>query len=135
MVMLPMGALAQQMTITTDSVGQLGQQLPDSIRYTMQELKICGPLNGNDLKVIQLITSRLKPKKPTDQVLTMLDLSEANIIEGKGNFRTRADVLPAAMFLNCKALERVVLPNGTLEVSRSCFSGCVSLREVEIPDG
>ena len=72
MVLLPMGAMAQQMTITTDSVGQLAQQLPDSIRYTMQELKICGPINGNDLKVIQLITSRLKPKKPTDQVLSAI---------------------------------------------------------------
>ena len=126
--------LAQQMTVTVDSVGQLSKQLPDSIRYTISELKICGPLNGSDLKIIQLMTSRLKAKKPTDAVLTSLDLSEATITESKGGFRTRADLLPAAMFLNCKALEKVALPNGTNEVSRSCFSGCVSLKEVIIPE-
>ena len=70
--------LAQQMTVTVDSVGQLSKQLPDSIRYTISELKICGPLNGSDLKIIQLMTSRLKAKKPTDAVLTSLDLSRSS---------------------------------------------------------
>ena len=127
--------LAQELTVTVDSVGRLAQQLPDSIRYSMTELKISGPLNGNDLKIIQLITRNARTRKPTDQVLTVLDLSEATITESKGSFRTKADVLPAAMFQGCKNLERVVLPNSTIEVSRSCFSGCVNLKEVEIPDG
>ena len=124
----------QQMTVTVDSIGQLGQQLPDSVRYTMSNLKICGPLNGSDLRVIQLITNRLKAKKNNEVVLTELDLSEATIVEGKGTFRTAANMLPAAMFLNCKALERVVMPKTTPGISRSCFSGCVSLKEVIIPD-
>ena len=134
MMLLSLTAGAQQMIVTVDSVGQLARQLPDSIRYTMSELKICGPLNGSDIKIIQLIVNRLKAKKASEHVLTALDLSEATIVEGKGSFRTSADMLPAAMFLNCKALERVVLPNATPEVSRSCFSGCVSLKEVVIPD-
>jgi hypothetical protein len=74
----------QQLTVTVDSVGLLGQQLPDSIRYTMSSLKICGPLNGSDLRIIQLITNRLKAKKSNETVLTELDLSEATIVEGKG---------------------------------------------------
>ena len=40
----------------------------------MTELKICGPLNGSDLKMIQLITNRVRPKKATDAVLKLLDL-------------------------------------------------------------
>ena len=116
---LPFTSAAQQITVTVESEGELGNQLPDSIRYSMTDLKICGPLNSSDIKVIQLITSRLKAKKSDDQVLTSLDLSEAKIAEGKGLMRSRADVLPAAMFLNCKTLERVILPNDLTEISRS----------------
>ena len=49
---LPFTAAAQQLTVTVESEGQLGDQLPDSIRYSMTDLKVCGPLNGSDLKVI-----------------------------------------------------------------------------------
>ena len=73
----PLMSLAQELTVAVDTVGQLASQLPDSIRYTMSELKNSGPLNGNDLKIIQLITNRLKPRKPTDVMLTVLDLSDA----------------------------------------------------------
>ena len=59
MICCPLFAMAQEMTVTVDSVGQLASQLPDSIRYSMTELKITGPLNGNDLKIIQLITNRI----------------------------------------------------------------------------
>ena len=131
---LPFTSAAQQMTVTVESEGELGNQLPDSIRYTMTDLKICGPINASDIKVIQLITSRLKAKKSNEQVLTSIDLSEAKIAEGKGLMRNSANVLPAAMFLNCKALERVILPNDLVEISRSCFSGCISLKEVVIPE-
>ena len=130
----PFIAAAQQIIVTVDSVGKLGEQLPDSIRYTIEDLKICGPLNGTDIKVIQQMTSRMRPKKAGEAVLKSIDLSEASIPEGKGSFRTKADVLPAAMFLNCKVLERIVLPNTTQEVGRSCFSGCTNLKEVVFPD-
>ena len=56
-------SLAQQLTVNVDSVGQLAAQLPDSIRYTMEELKVCGPLNGADLKIVQQIANRNKAKK------------------------------------------------------------------------
>ena len=131
---LPFTSAAQQMTVTVESEGELGNQLPDSIRFTMTDLKICGPINTSDIKVIQQITSRQKAKKSNEQILTSIDLSEAKIAEGKGLMRNDANVLPAAMFLNCKALERVVLPNELAGISRSCFSGCVSLKEVVIPE-
>ena len=135
LLFVPLISLAQELTVNVDSVGQLASQLPDSIRYSMSELKISGPLSGNDLKILQLITRNPRVKKASDQALKVLDLSEATISESKGSFRTKADALPAAMFQGCKTLERVVLPNTMLEVSRSCFSGCVNLKEVELPEG
>ena len=41
--------VAQKMTVTVDSVGKLSEQLPDSIRYTIEDLKVCGPLNGSEI--------------------------------------------------------------------------------------
>ena len=131
---MPLTSAAQHLTVTVDAEGQLGAQLPDSIRYTMTDLKICGPLNTNDMKIIQLITSRVKAKKSGEQVLTSLDLSEAEIAESKGVVRSSANNLPSAMFLNCKALERVVLPDKMTELSRSCFSGCIKLKEVVLSE-
>ena len=77
-------AAAQQLTVTVDSVGQLGTQLSENIRYSMTDLKICGPLNASDLKFIQQLTNRVKAKKSNSQTLTSLDLSEAEITESKG---------------------------------------------------
>ena len=63
---------AQQLTVTVDSVGKLAGQLTDSIRFKISELKVCGPLNSNDLKVLQQIANRVKPKNPKDVLLTEL---------------------------------------------------------------
>ena len=126
---------AQQLTITTDAEGQLAQLLPDSSRNSVEELAISGPLNGNDMKIIQLIANRNRIKKGSDRMLRVLDLSEATLTGGKSSFRMKAGTLPAAMFLNCKSLQKIILPNTTSEVSRSCFSGCVNLEEVIIPEG
>ena len=115
-------------------MGLLATQLPDSIRYTIERLKISGPLNGSDIKVIQQMTSRVRPKKAGDAVLKEIDLSDATIEEGKGTFRTRGGVVPAAMFLNSKVLERITLPATAIEIGRSCFSGCINLQEVVLPE-
>ena len=45
---------AQSLTVNVDSVGKLAGKLPDDIRYSMSELKICGPLNGSDLRIVQV---------------------------------------------------------------------------------
>ena len=102
---------AQQLTVKVDSVGQLAGKLTDDIRFSMSELKVCGPLNTSDLRLLQTIAGRgVKPKRASNHHLLALDLSEASIPESKGAIRMRAGALPAAMFLNCKDLERVVLP-------------------------
>ena len=126
---------AQELVVTVDTVGQLATRLPDSLRFSMTELKITGPLGGNDMKLLQSILKNPRQKKPTDKVLTAIDLSEVSVQDSRGSFHTKADMLPASMFLGCKNLERVSLPAALTEVSISCFSGCVNLKEVELPGG
>ena len=79
LALLPLMATAQEeeLTVTVDSVGTLAQLLPDSIRYSHSSLKICGKINGNDLRILKMITSHLAVKKPSERLLTELDLSEA----------------------------------------------------------
>ena len=125
---------AQELVVTVDTVGQLATRLPDSLRFSMTELKITGPLGGNDMKLLQSILKNPRQKKPTDKVLTAIDLSEVSVQDSRGSFHTKADMLPASMFLGCKNLERVSLPADLTEVSISCFSGCVNLKEVELPE-
>ena len=126
---------AQELVVTVDSIGQFGTRLPDSLRFSMTELKITGPMGGADLKILQNMLKNPRQKKSTDKVLAVLDLSEASIVESRGSFHTKTDILPSSMFQGCKNLERVILPSSTQEVSISLFSGCVNLKEVEVPEG
>ena len=126
---------AQITTITVDSVGKLSTLLPDSIRFTYEELKVCGPLNTSDIKTLQLMANRTKPRQEGHRLLRVLDLSEVTLPEGKGLFKSKAGVLPVSAFMGCKSLERVVLPESSTEISRSCFSGCSSLKEIVVPKG
>ena len=132
--LLPLASSAQKLTVKVDSVGQLASKLPDSLRYSMSELKIKGPLNGSDLRLLQTLAGRLKPKRAGNHQLQVLDLSEASIPEGKGMFRNKANVLPSALFLNSKDLEYVILPTTLTEIGRSCFSGCINLKKIELPE-
>ena len=133
LTVLPLASSAQEMTVRVDTVGQLASKLTDDIRFTMSELKVCGPLNGNDFRILQTIAGRAKPKRASGHKLLVLDLSEVTIPENKGGFRTHEDVLPAALFINCRDLEHVILPSSLVEIGRSCFSGCVNLKTVTLP--
>ena len=58
MATMPLMALAQQKNISVDSVGTLERQLPEDVRFKIAELKVSGPLNGADLKLLGQIVTR-----------------------------------------------------------------------------
>ena len=58
LAMLPMLFVAKAETIKVDSVGKLATVLPDSVRFTIADLSVSGPLNGADLKLLQQIVTR-----------------------------------------------------------------------------
>ncbi|MEE1316795.1 MAG: leucine-rich repeat domain-containing protein, partial [Prevotella sp.] len=54
LALLPMIAMAQeQLNVTVDSVGQLETKIEESVRTKISELKVSGPLNGKDIKLLQ----------------------------------------------------------------------------------
>ena len=127
-------AVEEQLVIKTDSVGQLSKLLPDSIRFSISELTIQGPVNGNDLRIVKDIAAHTTARKAEERVLISLDMSEAVLTETKGAFRTASDCFPAGLFFNSKTLQRMVLPAGMRIISKGCFAGCASLREVVFPE-
>ena len=120
--LLPMLAQAQQMNVSVDSVGMLGKELPDSVRFKVAELKITGPLNGADLKLLsQIVTrTRVNKKVPGECLVTSVDMSEAVIREGKEGMRTENNTMPNGLFAGAKALVKAIgdtLPGARLSVS------------------
>ena len=135
--MLPMLFVAKAGdTITVDSVGKLAILLPDSTRFTIAELKISGPLNGQDLKLLQQIVTRTKTNKknPAECLVTSVDLSDAIIVEGKDGLKTQNGVLPANLFAGAKNLQTVILPQTIIGIGKSCFEDCESLTDFTLPE-
>ena len=112
LALLPMLFTAKAADIKVDSVGKLATLLPDSTRFTIAELKVSGPLNGQDLKLLQQIVTRTKTNKknPDECLVTSVDLADAIIVEGKEGVKTKNGELPASLFAGAKNLQKVVLP-------------------------
>ena len=50
---LPMLAFAQTTkNVTVDAVGQLAKQIPNDEKFKISELKVSGPLNAADIKLL-----------------------------------------------------------------------------------
>ena len=135
--MLPMLFVAKAAeTIKVDSVGKLAALLPDSVRFTIADLSVSGPLNGADLKLLQQIVTRTKTdkKNPNECLVTSIDLSGATIEEGKDGMKTKAGELPSGLFSGAKSLTKAVLPQGITTIGKSCFEGCESLIDITLPE-
>ncbi len=133
---MPLLAMAQNKTsVTTDAAGQLASKIAEGDRFKIAELKVSGPLNGADIKLLQQIVNRTKAKEKNGECLVKsLDLSEAIITEGKDGMKTKANELPASLFAGAKELTKVALPQGIINISKSCFQDCKALVTLAIPE-
>lgn len=74
---LPLMAMAQtQTSVTLEAAGQLSEKIAEADRFKIAELKISGPMNGADIKLMQEIVNRTKAKTKNGECLvTSVDLS------------------------------------------------------------
>ena len=124
---------AQTLNITVPSAGKLAEQLTDSVRFTVENLTVSGPLNSADLKIIHLIAARAKVKKGGERLLTALDLSKAVIVDEKKNDTITTNALPINFLNGSKSLKSLVLPDHLTSLGRSSIAGCSNLQKVIIP--
>ena len=102
----------------------------DFSAYGQTALKVCGPLNGDDVTAIRAAIA---------SHFTSLDLSDARITaEGKfvysgSSYPMKADRIVRSMFAGLGTLQSVVLPGSITDIETYAFQNCTHLAGITIP--
>ena len=124
--------ITKQITIKLEKAGTLPARFGSSRKYKITNLKIIGEINGTDLRMIR----EMAGSNSTDGKLSVLDLSEAKIIEGGNNgYYTSNDVIGNYAFEGCSGLTSLTLPTGITSIGYGAFIGCSGLTSLTLPAG
>ena len=137
--------ITKQITIQLEKAGTLPDRIGSSRKYTITNLKIIGEINGTDLKMIREMAGSDYRGNSTDGKLSVLDLSEAKIVEG-GNYYysenyysnfhyTSNDVIGSYAFYGCSGLTSLTLPARITSIGGHAFEGCSGLTSLTLPAG
>ena len=133
--------ITKQITIKLDKAGTLPDKIASSEMYKITNLKIIGEINGTDWKMIREMAGRNYKGEPTEGKLSVLDLSEAKIVNGGGDYYygyncyTSNDVIGKCAFYGCSGLTSLTLPAGITEIRYHAFRGCSGLTSLILPAG
>ena len=128
--------ITKQITIKLEEAGTLPNKIASSEMYKITNLKITGEINGTDWKMIREMAGRNHKGEPTEGKLSVLDLSEARIVNGGGNYYygsncyTSNDVIGSFAFEGCSGLTSINLPSSITKIGMSAFYNCSRLKEV-----
>ena len=142
--------ITEQITIQLEKAGTLPDRIGGSKKYKITNLKIIGEINGTDLRMIREMAGRNSIVDSTDGKLSVLDLSEAKIVEGGDCYYydysnhsyytsdecyTSNDVIGRYAFSGCSGLTSLTLPAGITEIGDYAFYGCSGLTSLTLPAG
>ena len=133
--------ITKQITIKLEEAGTLPDRIASSRMYKITNLKIIGEINGTDLKMIRDMAGRNSRGDYTDGKLSVLDLSEAKIVEGGDCYYdyydnyTSNDVIGSYAFWGCSGLTSLTLPAGITEIGSSAFENCSGLTNLTLSAG
>ena len=128
--------ITKQITIKLDKAGTLPDRIASSKKYKITNLKIVGEINGTDLKFIREMAGCDYDGKETDGKLSILDLSDAKIVEGgsayysdrdDGFIYTSNDKIGSSAFYGCSELTSITIPFGVTSIGDHAFTGCNNL--------
>ena len=138
------GLNTTQVTIKLDEAGTLPNKIAVSRKNLITNLKIVGKINGTDLKFIREMAGCDYDGKETDGKLSILDLSDAKIVEGgsayysdrdDGFIYTSNDKLGDFAFYGCSGLTSLTLPSSVTKIGCYALSSCIGLTSLTIPSG
>ena len=137
------GLITKQITIQLEKAGTLPDRITSSEKYKITNLKIIGEINGTDLKMIREMAGRNSPGNSNEGKLSVLDLSEAKIVEGgdyyfnfyPNFYHTSNDVIGSYAFSGCSRLTSLTLPAGITSIGEDAFGGCSGLTSLTLPVG
>ena len=140
--------ITEQITIELEKAGTLPGRIGGSKKYKITNLKIIGEINGTDLNMIREMAGRNSKGDSTYGKLSVLDLSEAKIVEGGDCYYyddadyyytsecyTSNDVIGSYAFSGCSGLTSLTLPAGITWIGFEAFRGCSGLTSLTLPDG
>ena len=132
--------ITKQITIKLDKAGTLPNKIGSSEKYKITNLKIVGEINGTDWKMIRVMAGRDYWGDVTEGNLSVLDLSEAKIVNGGDEYFVRGgytsnDQIGFDAFNNCSGLTSLTLPAGITSIGDGAFYGCSGLTSLNLPDG
>ena len=134
--------ITKQITIKLDKAGTLPDRIASSKKYKITNLKIVGEINGTDLKFIREMAGCDYDGKETDGKLSILDLSDAKIVEGgsayysdrdDGFIYTSNDKLGDYVFFDCSGLTSLPLPSSVTKIGCYALSSCIGLTSLTLP--
>ena len=134
--------ITKQITIKLDKAGTLPDRIASSKKYKITNLKIVGKINGTDLKFIREMAGCDVNGKETDGKLSILDLSDAKIVEGgsayysdrdDGFIYTSNDKLGDYAFYGCSGLTSLTLPSSVTKIGCYALSNCIGLTSLTLP--
>ena len=129
--------ITEQITIKLEKAGTLPDRIASSEKYKITNLKIIGEINGTDLRMIR----EMAGSNSTDGKLSVLDLSEAKIVEGGDCYidyddcYTSNDVIGDQAFWGCSGLTSLNLPAGITKIGNYAFADCSGLTSLTLPAG
>ena len=136
------GLITRRITLKLDEAGTLPYKISASEKYLITNLKIVGKINGTDLKFIREMAGCDVNGKETDGKLSILDLSDAKIVEGgsayysdrdDGFIYTSNDKLGDYVFNDCSGLTSLTLPSSVTKIGCYALSNCIGLTSLTLP--
>jgi hypothetical protein len=140
-------------TIHVATAGTLSNYISEDEKYQIEELTLTGEINGDDLGFItdmagvKHIISYWRDTT-TDGKLSVLDISNANIVAGGCysadesqtshfdyvyNYLTDDNTIPKLLFANCNNFTKIILPKNLKSIGSWAFCGCNGLTSIVIP--
>ena len=136
-----------QTVVTLDNAGDLSKKINETEKFTITSLTVSGPINSKDVLFLREMAGRDIDGKETKGKLSSLDLSNAKIVTGGGNYYkvkrglsfmshniTGNDVVGFYMFYNCRSLTSLKLPKTVKKIEQYAMQYCKSLQKCTLPE-
>ena len=136
-----------QTVVTLDKAGDLSKKIKPAEKFTITSLIVSGSINSDDVRFLREMAGRDMDGNETDGKLSSLDLSDAKIVMGGGNyikvkiglsFRSynikENDVVDLYMFYNCRSLTSLKLPKTVKKIELYAMQYCKSLQKCTLPE-
>ena len=136
------GLITKQITIKLEKAGTLPDKIGSTKKFQITNVKIIGEINGTDLRMIREMAGKDVRDNDTDGMLSVLDLSDAKIVEGgdyyfidHSYYSTSNDKIGDYTFYGCSVLTSLTLPSGLTEIGEGAFAACSGLTSLTLPSG